>query len=138
MSVLKEVRNNDRTAAVKQPFRIEIAEISVHIRLPLMLFNKGINKLIKKWGTGHRETLHFFKDSTLTDVSGGTSLCMLHSCRSQKQQHKSKNKRAVCYISTSLVLLPALHNECSRHALSIVIERQMNRGSSYTATRAGV
>lgn len=85
---------------------------------------------------GHRETLYFFKDSALTHtyVNGGTSLCMLHRCKSQKQQ----NKRAVCYISTSLVLLPVLHNECSRHALSIVIERQINRGSSYTATRAGV
>lgn len=58
--------------------------------------------------------------------------------QSQKQQHKGENKRAVCYISTSLVLLPVLHNECCRHALSIVIERQINRDSSYTATRAGV
>lgn len=88
---------------------------------------------------GPRETLHFFKDSvTHTDGKGGTSLGMLHRCRSQKQQHKGENKRAVCYISTPLVLLPALHNECSRHALSIVIERQINRGSSYTATRTGV
>lgn len=73
-----------------------------------------------------------------TDVNGGAFLRMLHRCRSQTQQHEGENKRPVCYISTSLVLLPALHNECSRHALSIVIERQTNRGASYTATSAGI
>lgn len=91
-----------------------------------------------------RDPSFFFKDSALThtDVNGGTgtvvSLSMLHRCRSQKQQHKGENKRAVCYISTPLVPLPVLHNECSRHALSFVIERQINRGSAYTATHTGV
>lgn len=43
----------------------------------------------------------------------------LHRCRSQRQHHRLENERLVCYASASLVLLPVMHNECPRHALSI-------------------
>lgn len=43
----------------------------------------------------------------------------LHRCRSQRQHHRVENERRVCYASASLVLLPVMHNECPRHALSI-------------------
>lgn len=44
---------------------------------------------------------------------------MLHRCRSQRQRYRLENERLVCYASASPVLLPVMHNECPRHALSI-------------------
>lgn len=40
---------------------------------------------------------------------------------------RGQNKRVVCYVSVSLVLLPAMHNECPRHALSIEFEYKLTR-----------
>lgn len=67
------------------------------------------------------ETHTHKKDSVLkhTDLFGCTLCGMLHRCKSQKQYHWGENKRVVCYVSVSLVLLPVMHNECPRHALSI-------------------
>lgn len=40
-----------------------------------------------------------------------------------------QNKRVVCYVSVSLVLLPAMHNECHRHALSMEFASKLARVS---------
>lgn len=71
------------------------------------------------------------RDSLLkhTDLHGCKLCGMLHRCRSQKQYHRGENKRAVCYVSVSLVLLPVMHNECPRHALSIEFKYKLTRVS---------
>lgn len=64
-----------------------------------------------------------------TDLHGCALCGMLHRCRSQKQYHRGENKRVVCYVSVSLVLLPVMHNECPRHALSIESKYKLTRVS---------
>lgn len=54
-----------------------------------------------------------------SDLRGCTLCGLLHRCTSQKQYQRGENKRVVCYVSVSLVLLPVMHNECLRQALSI-------------------
>lgn len=51
--------------------------------------------------------------------------------------HGGQNKRVVCYVSVSLVLLPAMHNECPRHALSIEFEYKLTRVSLTWLPRPG-
>lgn len=51
--------------------------------------------------------------------------------------HRGQNKRVVCYVSVSLVLLPAMHNECLRHALSIEFEYKLTRVSLTWLPRPG-
>lgn len=51
--------------------------------------------------------------------------------------HRGQNKRVVCYVSVSLVLLPAMHNECPRHALSIEFEYKLTRVSLTRLPRLG-
>lgn len=51
--------------------------------------------------------------------------------------HRGQNKRVVCYVSVSLVLLPAMHNECPRHALSIEFEYKLTRVSLTWLPRTG-
>ncbi len=51
--------------------------------------------------------------------------------------HRGQNKRIVCYVSVSLVLLPVMHNECPRHALSIEFEYKLTRVSLTWLPRLG-
>lgn len=51
--------------------------------------------------------------------------------------HRGQNKRVVCYVSVSLVLLPVMHNECPRHALSIEFEYKLTRVSLTWLPRLG-
>ena len=51
--------------------------------------------------------------------------------------HRGQNKRVVCYVSVSLVLLPTMHNECLKHALSIEFEYKLTRVSLTWLPRLG-
>ena len=51
--------------------------------------------------------------------------------------HRGQNKRVVCYVSVSLVLLPAMHNEWPRHALSIEFEYKLTGVSLTWLPRLG-
>lgn len=62
-----------------------------------------------------------------TDGCDCTLCGLLHRCRSQIQNHKGENKRVVCYVSVSLVLLPVMHNECPRHSLSVESQYKLTR-----------
>lgn len=57
--------------------------------------------------------------------------------RREHSLHGGQNKRVVCYVSVSLVLLPAMHNECPRHALSIEFEYKLTRVSLTWLPRLG-
>lgn len=72
-----------------------------------------------------------------TGLHGCTLYSTLHRCRSQRQYHRGENERVVCYASVSLVLLPVMHNECPRHALSIESEHKPTRVSLTWPPRLG-